>query len=478
MAQVVNRTMLIGAACVFVVAAIVASDVSGAIRLVAVLIVLLPLALYLAVRTPRLAYCALALELGAIPFADVPGVNFPLAPLLTVLVVVTAIIQLPKSNRRFSGLEWWCVALIVASTVSMIATFTSIYDIQAYGEWLIATGLLFALRRLLPDDLRAFGRWFVYGAAGAGVFGAALLVLDPGGRILNALSVIGYGSVNNLRYVFSDSGVSTVRLTGTFIDPNAGGLFLATAFFLCIALFRGAARIGLAAVLLGALALTLSRENIASLGVGVLVFVAFRNISFGGKVRGIGIVAALAAVALAVPSIQDRLLAALDPNDVGAQARTSALQQFPYQVSGHWLWGLGWGRIEFRDAAIGEEVNYVSNSPLLTVYRGGLIVGAIFTIILIIGIVRSLRGLRQQSSEYAIVGAGFCGIALVAFQLDFPVVTIYPTTMVFSVLLAFLPEVSRRAVAEQVPGLVRPELVRPELAEPELTEPELTELGA
>ncbi len=457
-----KRTMLIGAAAVFVVAALVASDVSSGIRLVAVLLVLLPLGLYLGVRRPRLVYCAFALELGAIPFADVPGVNFPLALILAVLVAGTAVIQLPKSNRRFSGLEWWCLALIAASTISLIATYTSLYDLQAYIEWLVATTVLFSLRRLLPDDLRAFGRWFVYGTAGAGAFGILLLAFDPAGRVLNVLSIIGYGSTNNLRYVFSDTGQSTVRLTGTFIDPNAGGLFLVAGFVLCVALFRGFTRIALATVLLVSLGLTLSRENIVSLGVAVLIFVAFRNVRLGGKLRGVGIVAALGAAALAIPTIQDRLLAALDPNDVGAQARTAALQQFPYQVSGHWLWGLGWGRIEFRDATIGQEVNYVSNSPLLSVYRGGVIVGAIFTIILIVGIVRALRGLRQQSSEYAVVGAGFCGLALVAFQLDFPVVTIYPTTMVLSVLLAFLPELSRK-VAE-TPDLPRPETARRELA--------------
>jgi len=459
MARLVKRVLIVGAAAVFALAALFASDSGNAVRAIAIGVAVLPLGLFIAVRRPRIIYCAMALELGAIPFADVPGVNFPLGLVLAVLVAITAVLQLPRTGVKLSALEWWCIALVVASTVSMIVTWTSSFDTIEYLKWFIATSMFFSLRRLSPVDLRAFGRWFVYGVSAAAVFGAALLAFDPAGKVLDSLAIIGYGSAgDNLRYVFSASG-ATVRLTGTFIDPNAGGLFLAIGFFLALALFRGFPRVALCVILLGALGLTLSRSALLSVGVAVLVYVAFRSGRFGHKLRGLGVFAALGAIALMIPAIQDRLLAALDPSDVGASARESALAQFPTQVAGHWLFGLGWGRIEFRDPTVGQEVNFVANSPLLTVYRGGLITGAIFTIILIIGIVRSFRALSQNRSQLTIVGAGFVGISLVALQLDFPVVTIYPVTMVFSVLLAFLPELVPLARRQEPMPVALPEKV-------------------
>jgi hypothetical protein len=434
-----RRPLVFGALAVFVLAALVASDAATAFRLGAIVLAIVPIGIYLGLQRPKVVYAAFALELGAIPFADVPGVNFPLGLLLAVVVAATAVLQLPRTGARLSGLEWWCVGLVLASTVSLVMTYTSSFDTTEYLKWLIATTLLLSLRRLSPVDLQAFGRYFVYGISLAAAFGILTLEFDKSGRALNALGIIGYGSAgDNLRYVFAAGG-TVVRLTGTFIDPNAGGLFLVIGFCMALALFSGARRWLIGALLLVALGLTLSRESILSLLVAVLLFVAFRNIRFGARMRGAGIMALLGAVALAIPAIQDRLLSSLDTNDVGASARSEALSNFPNQVSGHWLFGLGWGRIEFRDPTIGQQVNYVANAPLLSVYRGGLIVGVIFTVILLIGIIRSLRGLRQASSRFAFIGAGFIGLTLVAFQLDFPIVTIYPTTMAFSILLAFLP---------------------------------------
>jgi hypothetical protein len=454
----VRRALIVGGAALFLMTALVASDSATAFRLGAIVLAVVPIGIYVGVRHPRLVYRAFALELGAIPFADVPGVNLPLGLLLGVVIGVAAVLQLPRTGAHLSGLEWWLIGLIAASTLSMVVTFTSGVDVIEYLKWLIATSVVFALRRLSLDDLRAFGRSFIYGSVAAAIFGLLTLEFDKGGRALNALGILGYGSDgDNLRYVFGASG-TVVRLTGTYIDPNAGGMFLAIAFFLAVALLRGPRRWILSAILLAALGLTLSRETILSVGVAVLVFAAFRNIRFGGRLRGLGVVAAIGACALAIPAIQDRLLSSLNSTDVGAVARTEAFHNFPNTVAGHWLFGLGWGRIEFRNGAAGVAVNFVANTPLLTVYRGGLIVGAIFTVILIIGIIRAFQGLRQADSEFAMVGAGFVGLALVALQLDFPVVTIFPTTMVFSVLLAFLPSKPGRE-PDAAAALVAPERI-------------------
>jgi hypothetical protein len=134
---------------------------------------------------------------------------------------------------------------------------------------------------------------------------------------------------------------------------------------------------------------------------------------------------------------QPRLLV-LRQRDAGSSARGDALAEFPGHMQGHWLFGLGWGRPEFVDPATAFEVNFVANSPLLTVYRGGIFTGLAFTAILVAGAVVGYRMLRSGRWELGFYGGTFIGFSVVALQLDFPVVSNPSTTTAFSVMLAFV----------------------------------------
>ena len=64
-----------------------------------------------------------------------------------------------------------------------------------------------------------------------------------------------------------------------------------------------------------------------------------------------------------MPSVRTRLLDSFGPSDTGTQARDLALREFPRAMEGHWIWGLGWDREEFRRPVGGQAVNYVANGP-------------------------------------------------------------------------------------------------------------------
>ena len=125
-------------------------------------------------------------------------------------------------------------------------------------------------------------------------------------------------------------------------------------------------------------------------------------------------------------------------DDTGASARKQALVDFPPMMVGKWWFGWGWGRAEFKDGSVAQQVNMPANVPLLTVYRAGIFSGLAMMAVLIIACAISYKLMRSNSLAYALYGSIVIGLVLVALQLDKPVVDIQPVTMTFSVLLAFL----------------------------------------
>ncbi|MGV0797732.1 O-antigen ligase domain-containing protein, partial [Mycolicibacterium elephantis] len=85
-----------------------------------------------------------------------------------------------------------------------------------------------------------------------------------------------------------------------------------------------------------------------------------------------------------------------------------------------------------------QSLNYVSNAPLLTVYRGGIISGLAFVAVLVIGCVVAYRALRSPSLPHAVYGGVFIGIAVVSANLQQSVVDMPQMTLTFSILLVFL----------------------------------------
>lgn len=423
------------------VAAVLASDAPAAIRIVALLAMGFPLGVWVALRRPLWIYCIYAFALGSVPFGVLPSSPLPLVLLLGVSVGATAVLQLPAGESRpFTALEWWVLGLIATSTLSLAVTYSTSYDFAEFAKWLIATATLFALLRLDSRRRDVVGRWYVYGASAGSLFGLGMLLFDQQGKSLSLLSFLGYGTAggDNLRYVV-DGAQRTVRLTGTYVDPNAGGLFLLLAVVLSLALFTGLWQIVFTGITAVAMVLTLSRAALGSLVVAFLVYIAFQNLRFGGKARILAFASLAGAGLLTIPAVRDRLLDSFGSSDAGSSARADALQDFPKHMDGSWMFGLGWGRIEFRDGAVGMAINHVANAPLLSIYRGGLIVGLFFCALLLYGMVLSWRALRRPQPRYGYVGAGFIGLVLIALQLDFPVITIPPVVALFAFFLANLP---------------------------------------
>ena len=85
-------------------------------------------------------------------------------------------------------------------------------------------------------------------------------------------------------------------------------------------------------------------------------------------------------------------------------------------------------------ASLGRVINYVANGPLVTIYRGGVVLGIVVVVVLLVLVVRSWFAARR-SFEDAVVCCGVIGIVLVALQLDFPIVIQAPATALFSFLV-------------------------------------------
>ena len=416
-------------------------------------------ALAVAICSPQWPFLALAFVLGAAPFAVVPGLPLPIVLILVLMIWVSTLLH-PVELGRTDPIELALYALIGTSLLSVIATAVGFSDYTEFVKWLLATSVVFPLMRLPRSDLQRFGRVFVYGVGLGAAFALAMFFLDKSGAWMNYLSPIGYGTVGtigtHLRF-YSDGLTQVVRLTGTYVDPNVAGIFTFVGLALALALLRGWPRLMFSAVLGGALVVTLSRSALFSVVVAVLVYLAFQRLRtdarFGILAGGI----ALAAGALTVPAVGDRILNSFGSDDKGTTDRAAALADYPAAMSGHWLFGKGWGIAEFTDEVAGYNANYVANSPLVSIYRGGILVGIAFLLVLVAGAVVAHRNARRSPWESGVTGAAFVGFAIVALQLDFPVVTHAPVTMVFVVLLVFVA--ADRIVPERDETLVRTEQV-------------------
>lgn len=389
---------------------------------------------------PRAVYCALAFVLGALPMALLPGFGLPIVQVLA-LAVWVAVLTHRFGETRTYGIEIAVGVLVLTSVISILMTATGPRDLLEFVKWVMATSMVFALLRLSRDDLRVFGRTFVFGAWLGAILALAILAADKATTILNSLSAIGYGRVGlagtHLRIFALDDNV-VVRVTGTYIDPNAAGIFMLVATALAVTLLRGWQRLVVTPVLLVALVASLSRAAIFSLLMAIILLLIFQRMSTGRRMSFVVGTVIVAMSALLVPPIYERFANSFSENDRGSADRRAALEQFTHSMADGWWFGHGWGRPEFIDELVGYNTNYVANSPLLTVYRGGIFTGIAFVAVLIAGAVLAYRQARQQPWESGVIGAIFVGFALVGLQLDFPVVTISPLTMVWSVLIVFL----------------------------------------
>ncbi len=398
-------------------------------RSIVLAVVAAALAAFAAAVHPASIFAGFAAVLGAVPYMHVPGTSVPLLLVLAVGVWV-ALVFLPGVDVRPGWVELGVLLLAATAILSVVASGASKTSLLEYAAWLAATAVVIPMR-FLPTRPRVLTvRTFVIATAAAAALGIVIRE-NAHGSLLEVLSVAGYDQQRNVQVVFGSDSVST-RLSGTFLEPNIAGLILVAGLLLTVAYFSGPMRIALMAVIGSGLLLTLSRAAIATVLLAAVVVLLRAPIH-----RLAVIVASLAAgvTAWAMPSVRVRLVDSFGPSDRGTTERLLALQDFPRLMEGHWLWGLGWARDEFRDASLGRVVNYVANGPLVTIYRGGIILGVVFVIAMAVLVVRSWIA-ASRSFEDAVVCSGVIGCILVAMQLDFTIALSGPATAVFSFLVA------------------------------------------
>jgi hypothetical protein len=405
---------------------------------------------YVGLRHPLWLFWSLAVVMGAIPFGYVPGVHVPLYLLFAAGALLAALIH-PTARRSLSRLEIAVLLLILAAGLSVVATGVSLIALMMFTRWAIASLLVIGLLRLSRENLARFGQIFVCAATVNAVAGIAMATVDQEQRLLKLLKPFGYGVGAELRqntalYVYTDEGSTigrTIRLGGTWVLPNSAGFCLAIAMVMCLVLFRGWVRTAMSAILLVALLLTLSRAMIFSLVVGLLLVFLFHTMRARDRQIAIGVVGLATVGAFLIPIVRERVLASFASDDKGRSDRVQAIQNFPDQLSGHWIFGLGWDRPEFRSGQAAQQLNYVSNAPLLTVYRGGIITGLIFVAVLVIGCVMAYRAMRSSSLPNAVFGGVFIGTAVVYMNLAQSVVDMPVMALQFSVFLAFMAYVDQ-----------------------------------
>jgi polysaccharide biosynthesis protein PslJ len=187
----------------------------------------------------------------------------------------------------------------------------------------------------------------------------------------------------------------------------------------------------------------LSRQSIFTLFAGLVLVFIFHTMRARSRWQAVGSVALLIVFAFCVPFVRQRILVSFGSSDVSGVARTESLGDFTGLVSGHWLFGLGWARTEIIDPATSYAVNLISNSPLLQIYRGGLVAGLGFLAVILIACIMSYRALRSDSLPFAVYGGVFIAFCIVALNLDHGVTDVPQTTLCFSVFLAFVGYIDR-----------------------------------
>jgi hypothetical protein len=385
-------------------------------------------AAYVAAFHPTVVLLAFPVVLGTAPFMHVPFTEIPLLLALAAALWV-AVCFVPEADFRLGLPEATVAALAAVTFCSVVATGLTSRAAVEWIAWVVATAVILPIRHL-PAALRTrMCQVFAVSAAAGATLALAIWVGLPR-RILSQLDVLGYDTVRNARYVAGER--ITTRLVGTFLEPNIAGLILLVALAAGVVFLHGRLRVAVVAVITVAVLLTLSRSAFGTALVAAAL-VVLRSTERRRELMlwGTGVVA----VALALPSVRSRLANSLGPRDVGLSDRRDALLAFPGLMEGHWAWGLGWDRPEFRNADLTQAVNFVANGPLFTVYRGGLVVA---TAVLLAALALAFRAwvYADRSFAAAVVCSLLIATIFVAFQLDFPIVNQAPATAAVSLLIA------------------------------------------
>ena len=342
--------------------------------LAAIAIVALVVAVYVGLRHPLWFYWGMAAVFGIIAVGRIPGLPIVPTYLPFELALVVAALVHPRLDRSLfpmHPIEWATLAFWGTSTVSFLITtwirgFPMI-DIIVYVRLALGLFALLALLQLSQKHLATFGRIFVWFCSFNAVWGLFLLFVDHNGKSLRILRPFGFTREVIAQYQFqvvSAQGL-TRRLGGTWMEPNGAGANLAMAALLCVLLFTGWKRIALTSVLIIACALTLSRQSIFGLALGLVLVLLFHPMAARARAGPMSLMAFAAIAAALTPAIRNRIMQTFNPaDDPGAQARLDALRAFPGRMTGYWWFGHGWGIPELSDPATNFALNLPSNAPL------------------------------------------------------------------------------------------------------------------
>ena len=410
-------------------------------------------AVYVGLWHPLWLYWSFAFILAGLPFGAFPGIHVPLYLAFAPAIILAAVIY-PRSDLPFHRVEKAVLVLVFVAGVSVIVTSLSLGGLYQYAKWSVMMLVAVALMRLSKEDLERFGRIFVVVSAANAVWGIALTTIDKSQKSFFILKPFGYdignveagmrnGEEHLINWAVAADGSRAIRLGGTWIAGNGASVAFFIAIIICVLLFRGWQRNTLIIALSVALLLTLSRQSIFTLMFGLAIVAIFHTVRSRYRWYAAGTFAALVLLAFSVPYIRQRLISAFGKSDYGSEARRASLSDFPHVVGGHWLFGLGWNRPEFKSGTASNAINIISNTPLLHVYRAGVFTGLAFVAVMIIGCVISYRALRSESLPFAVYGGVFIAYCLVGLQLDHSVADVPQTIACFSVMLAFLVYVDR-----------------------------------
>ncbi len=405
---------------------------------------------YVGVRHPLWLFYSLAAVMAGLQFGRIPGVGLPIYLPLAFGSLIAAYFH-PRLARSMHPLEFAVLALVITSGMSVVATGLSATAASLYIRWAIPSLIMLALVQLSSAHLARFGQIFAAIAALNALYGMYMVAFDPLNSSLRYLSVFGYApEATAARFAYTAEGASaSIRLGGTWVEPNGAALNLVLALGLAVLLFTGWRRVVIATLITAGLTLTLSRGSIFTVVFGVLLVLVFHSMRVRNRMAMIGVIAFAAAAAMLAEPVRRRIVTSLSGNDAGSVARADALRVFPGQMSGHWGFGLGWARPEFIDPAFSYVFNLPSNAPLIALYRGGILVLASFMAVVVIGCFLAYRSLRSNSTPRAVYGGIFIGLCVVQMQLDHNVADLPQNVLLYSIFLAFIIYCERARVAEQ-----------------------------
>lgn len=383
------------------------------------------------------------LILGAAPFASLPVLGFQMQWIIGLTFIywsacLIGVIRNQATSRGWQPARCGILALLVLSFLSLVSTrgkFGSADDIEFF-KWSIAVSLVLVFARQSAGELRRLGRLFVMATTAAAVFAIAAMFMPGGAALLDSLAFLGYqrSAEDSQAYFLQNGARLGVRLAGSFVDPNIAAMFFFVALIIAFLLFGGRVRFAIMAILIFSLMATLSRAGMLALAIAIITFVILNRRNLGPRLGVVMASFGIAALILFVPVTRQRLLSTFGQQDIGTVDRLESLDQFPIVMSQDWLWGLGWGRPEFRNAAVSYSVNMVANAPLGAVYRSGLVVGVSFAFILVLCVWAAVKMISTRSPQAVAAGGMLLGF-VAAIQTGYGVVTIMPMTALMSVVL-------------------------------------------